>query len=547
MSTYPIATDARVTTSVTTTMIDGVEVPTESFVDSDGAMRTVKIPVVGAAREDQNGNDTADIPLLLAATGASALSAHLPTGYGLEVTGSTEALSAPVGLLRMIQTIQAHSSPADQAALIQGATTLFQNAPLARYVQAIVPLLAADPALAPTAPLILDGIGDANTARSVVMIDTRAQGDAVHIDLRGIPAAVIAGGGRFEHLEGRTQILADSAAQTIVLAGGGDMVDAGGGDDRIILDTAATFIPPASISLIDGGDGLDVAEFSGARAGYSLRVERDALMPGTYLAVHPTRNIDASTFLSSIETLQFADTTADTSAQGSVLRLMEGLLDRTPDAGGVDFWVRQTSKGATLEQVAQAIMASAELAGEVPDEDAAFVAWAYARVLGREADDSGLAYWTGVVADGSVTRAGVALALAESGEKLAQEAAGGVDVAASEIGVIARMYAALYDRSPDLGGLNYWIGQAESGAALADIADAFIGSGESPAGQDDAAFIASLYQTALARQASADEMADWRDMLASGQADRGDVLLALADSAEMAALVGVMSTTFEVA
>ncbi|MEW7850253.1 DUF4214 domain-containing protein [Massilia aurea] len=539
MSSYTTPTDARTATSVTTTIIDGVVVRTASFVDSDGAMRTVTIPVVDPGREDQNGNDLADIPLLLAATGANALSAHLPTGYGLDVTGSTEALSASVGLLRMIQAIQAHSSPADHAALIAGATTLFQNAPLARYVQAIVPLLAADPALAPAAPLVLDGIGNANTARSVVMIDTRAQGDTVHIDLRGIPAAVIAGGGRFEHLEGRVQILADSTAQTIVLAGGGDVVDAGGGDDRIILGTAATFIPPASISLIDGGDGLDVAEFSGARASYSLRVERDALMPGTYLAAYPTRNIDASTFMSSIETLQFADTTADTSTQGSVLRLMEGLLDRTPDAAGVDFWVRQTSKGATLEQVAQAIMTSAELAGEVPEGDAAFVAWAYARVLGREADGSGLAYWTSVVADGSVTRASVALALAESGEKLAQEAAAGVDVAASEIGVIARMYAALYHRSPDLGGLNYWIGQAKSGAALADIADAFIGAGESPAGQDDATFIAHLYQTALARQASPDELADWRDMLASGQADRGDMLLALADSAEMAALVGV--------
>jgi len=35
-------------------------------------------------------------------------------------------------------------------------------------------------------------------------------------------------------------------------------------------------------------------------------------------------------------------------------------------------------------------------------------------------------------------------------------------------------------------------------------------------------------------------------LLGQGRVDRGDVLLALADSAEMVALVGMMSTTFDV-
>lgn len=84
-------------------------------------------------------------------------------------------------------------------------------------------------------------------------------------------------------------------------------------------------------------------------------------------------------------------------------------------------------------------------------------------------------------------------------------------------------------------------------ATLADIADSFIAADEATGGLDDAAFIAHLYQTALEREATALELSEWNPMLANGHVDRGDVLLALVESAEMVALVGVLSTTFEVA
>lgn len=84
-------------------------------------------------------------------------------------------------------------------------------------------------------------------------------------------------------------------------------------------------------------------------------------------------------------------------------------------------------------------------------------------------------------------------------------------------------------------------------ATLADIADSFIAADEATGGLDDAAFIAHLYQTALEREATALELSEWNAMLANGHVDRGDVLLALVESAEMVALVGVLSTTFEVA
>lgn len=64
---------------------------------------------------------------------------------------------------------------------------------------------------------------------------------------------------------------------------------------------------------------------------------------------------------------------------------------------------------------------------------------------------------------------------------------------------------------------------------------------------DDAAFVAHLYRTALESEARALELSKWRASLVNGHVERDDVLLALIESAEMMALVGMMSTTFEVA
>jgi len=120
-------------------------------------------------------------------------------------------------------------------------------------------------------------------------------------------------------------------------------------------------------------------------------------------------------------------------------------------------------------------------------------------------------------------------------------------IGASGVGVLIRMYDALYDRRPDLDGRNYWIKRSEAGVSLADIAERFVDADEATGGLDGQSFVAHLYRTALEREATPLELADWSALLANGRVDRGDVLLALAESAEMAALVGVMSTTFEIA
>lgn len=186
-----------------------------------------------------------------------------------------------------------------------------------------------------------------------------------HISLSGFDITLITGAGTFEQVPGRAKIIADSASQTIIIDGGQDEVDAGGGDDRIIIgEGIADTIGHITYNILDGGEGYDTLQLN--------RASRDGYV------FYASRNDDGD-------------------------------------------------------------------------------------------------------------------------------------------------------------------------ATLADIADSFIAADEATGGLDDAAFIAHLYQTALEREATALELPEWNAMLANGHVDRGDVLLALVESAEMVALVGVLSTTFEVA
>jgi len=56
-----------------------------------------------------------------------------------------------------------------------------------------------------------------------------------------------------------------------------------------------------------------------------------------------------------------------------------------------------------------------------------------------------------------------------------------------------------------------------------------------------------LYQSGLERTASANEIAGWIKVMDDGDLSRGDLLLGIADLAEMTALVGMMSTSLDLA
>jgi len=529
-----------------TVIIDGAEVQiTIETAPLGDVTRTVLVPTIQPGRQDQNGNDVADIPLLNLPSGAAALTAHLPIGYGVRMAGPQAPQTALRTLDMLDAQIRAHVPAAGQAAMIDALSAQsYWDFNSVFLLSTVSPTTATN--VAPGAVMGLTS--RPGTSLSAVLIDTNGQGDAAHLALSGFNLTLITGAGTFDQVPGQANIIADGASQTFILDGGQDRVSAGGGNDRIIVgESIQDTIGHISFNIMDGGAGYDTLQLKRASRDDYAFFAYDTQDGNASFGMRPGNLLNMSYQANNIEAFHFAEAGADTGERGSVTRLYETLLERSPDAGSLDYWMRTLAGAASLEDVTQSILASSELAGDVPQANGAYVTWLYGQVLGRAADAGGLAYWMATLASGDISRAGLALALVDSDEKLAMDASNEIAFGATDVGVIMRMYDALYDRSPDLDGLNYWIGVSEAGTSLANIADSFVDATESTDRLDDPTFVAQLYRTALEREATATELADWGGLLAQGYVDRGDVLLALTESAEMVALVGVMSTTFELA
>ena len=93
------------------------------------------------------------------------------------------------------------------------------------------------------------------------------------------------------------------------------------------------------------------------------------------------------------------DQPAGEGVEGFVQRCYTKALDRAFDQGGVDYWVEQMRGGLKPQDVAKQFIFSEEATnmGRSNDE---FIKTLYRLYMGREADDGGLAYWNGKMAEG---------------------------------------------------------------------------------------------------------------------------------------------------
>ncbi|MFT8234475.1 DUF4214 domain-containing protein [Pseudomonas guariconensis] len=112
----------------------------------------------------------------------------------------------------------------------------------------------------------------------------------------------------------------------------------------------------------------------------------------------------------------------------------------------------------------------------------------YKNILGREPDAGGLAYWQAQVESGQIQLAEVVSSFTTSAE------------AQAVVQPIIALYQAAFGRTPDTGGLQYWVAQMQGGLSLSDVTQAFAQSSEfaSVAGTSSTQFITALYQNTLA-------------------------------------------------
>lgn len=99
-----------------------------------------------------------------------------------------------------------------------------------------------------------------------------------------------------------------------------------------------------------------------------------------------------------------------------LIRLYAAYFGRPPDAAGLRYWLAQRAAGRTLDRISSTFAASAEFERTTGSlDDAAFVRFVYAKVLGRTPDASGLSYWVKRLGTGW-SRGRVMTAFSESGE-----------------------------------------------------------------------------------------------------------------------------------
>jgi methionine-rich copper-binding protein CopC len=98
-----------------------------------------------------------------------------------------------------------------------------------------------------------------------------------------------------------------------------------------------------------------------------------------------------------------------------------------------------------------------------------------------------------------------------------------------------RMYQAAFNRTPDLGGLGFWIDALDKGLSAKGVAQYFLASPEFQAqygdGISDQAFVTDLYKNVLHRAPEQGGFDFWMDALHKGTG-RADVLFYFSDSAE---------------
>ncbi|KIN75682.1 DUF4214 domain-containing protein [Sulfitobacter mediterraneus] len=168
--------------------------------------------------------------------------------------------------------------------------------------------------------------------------------------------------------------------------------------------------------LIDGGEGADTAVYSGNQTSYTLALsptgtsvtDRRADGNGTDTLIDiEFLDFDTDLFGSPFNLDVFAGPAGLTPAQlESFIELYIAYFNRAPDAVGLNFWGTQFANGLTLDEMAALFGPQDETLATYPVGTAndVFATTVYNNVLGRTPDQAGIDFWVGQLDSGNVSR-----------------------------------------------------------------------------------------------------------------------------------------------
>jgi hypothetical protein len=116
-------------------------------------------------------------------------------------------------------------------------------------------------------------------------------------------------------------------------------------------------------------------------------------------------------------------------------------------------------------------------------------------------------------------------------------------------GQVYRLYQAAFNRAPDSGGLGFWIGAMDKGMGLTDIAAGFVNSAEFQAmygtNPTNTSIATTMYMNVLHRTPDSGGLAFWVGLLDNHQANVAEVLTGFSESAEnQQNVIGVIGNGF---
>lgn len=167
--------------------------------------------------------------------------------------------------------------------------------------------------------------------------------------------------------------------------------------------------------IVDGGQGRDTVRLAADLADY--RIDQQTVDASSQVTlIGPTGKL----VLQNIEAIEFGDGTLVQTADalvGDLYALYQTIFERNPDFAGLKFWHDALDTRASLTQVAASFLASEEFSTQTgPQSTADFVAMLYYDILGRNADASGVEFWTAQIDEQHASRADVLLGVLQSNE-----------------------------------------------------------------------------------------------------------------------------------
>ena len=210
-----------------------------------------------------------------------------------------------------------------------------------------------------------------------------------------------------------------SGKDVITLREGNETAYGGDGDDQLQgMAGSDVLYGGAGNDTLDGGAGLDRAIYGAAASGFTV-----AKAAGGFTVTDKSGANGIDT-LAGVERVYFSDRAVALDVDGvagQAYRVYQAAFARTPDLGGLGWWIQAMDNGSTLASVAQGFVASQEFKdvyGANPT-NAQLVAKFYENVLRRPGEQAGIDFWTSVLDGGHATVAEVLMGFSEGDENKA--------------------------------------------------------------------------------------------------------------------------------